>query len=83
MQGLERAKYYKDQFKHFRGVFNMKPYIQTLPFDEKYLAKPVEKSVKKMPDISPSAPLPEDYVKHEKDAKPNSADYEKYTMENV
>ena len=24
----------------------MKPHIQTLPFDEKYLAKPVEKSVK-------------------------------------
>ena len=61
----------------------MKPQVNPLPFDEKYLAEEIKKQGKPAPDISISATLSEDYVKHVKDAKPNSADYKKYTMEDV
>jgi len=43
----------------------------------------IKKEGKPMPDISIPATLSEDYVKYVKDAKPISADYKKYTMEDV
>ena len=39
--------------------------------------------LKSIPDISTPTPLPEDYVKDVKDAKPISADYQKYTLQDV
>jgi hypothetical protein len=62
----------------------MKPQIQTLPFEDDYLAEEIKKpDVKVMPDISAPAIFSEDYVKHVKDAKPISADYQKYTLQDV
>jgi len=61
----------------------MKPQVNPLPFDEKYLAEEIKKQGKPAPDISIPATLSKDYVKHVKDAKPISADYQKYTMEDV
>ena len=63
----------------------MKPEVTALPgyeeLDFSHVKKPNVKNFKGEESIS--APLPEDYVKHVKDAKLISIDYQKYTMEDV
>jgi len=63
----------------------MKPEVTALPgyeeLDFSHVKKPNVKNFKGEESIS--APLPEDYVKHVKDAKLISVDYQKYTMEDV
>ena len=54
----------------------MKPQVNPLPFDEKYLAEEIKKQGKPAPDISIPATLSEDYVKDVKDPKPISAEYQ-------
>ena len=62
----------------------MKPEVTALPgFEELDFSQIKKPDVKIMPDISIPAQLSEDYVKHVKDAKSISADYQKYTMEDV
>ena len=62
----------------------MKPEVTALPgFEELDFSEIKKPDVKIMPDISTPATLSEDYVKHVKDAKPISSDYQKYTMEDV
>ena len=62
----------------------MKTEVTALPgFEELDFSGIKKPDVKIMPDISTPATLSEDYVKHVKDAKPISADYQKYTMEDV
>ena len=63
----------------------MKPEITALPgfeeLDFSHVKKPNVTNYKGTETVS--ATLSEDYVKHVKDAKPISADYQKYTMEDV
>ena len=61
----------------------MKTEVTALPGFEDVDFSNIAKKGKSMPDISPPATFHKDYVKHVKDAKPNSADYKKYTMEDV
>ena len=62
----------------------MKIEVTALPgFEELDFSGIKKPDVKIMPDISTPATLSKDYVKHVKDAKPISADYKKYTMEDV
>ena len=48
----------------------MKPEVTALPGFEELDFSQIKKKGKSMPDISTPAPLPEDYVKDVKDAKP-------------
>jgi len=61
----------------------MKPEVTALPGFEDVDFSQIKKEGKSMPDISPPATFHNDYAKHVKDAKPNSSDYKKYTMEDV
>ena len=61
----------------------MKPEVTALPGLEELDFSQIKKEGKPTPDSSIPATLSEDYVKHVKDAKPISADYQKYTMEDV